>query len=148
MNANQTDNDPEVMTPCLSSVQQDIGFANSYRLESIKLLIAVAAALFAFTVSFPVTNRVDATIVFGPLAWISWASLGLSMLSGWLHLWMWELFYISYHDFDWTKKTQGAGDEYRKKITGRRRFLQFFQVVSFFIGVLAVGVFATLNTSY
>lgn len=134
--------------PDIDNVQQDIGFANAYRLESMKILIAIAAALFAFTVSFPVSRADGTALLCSNLAWISWVLLGLSMSFGWLNMTMWEWFYISYRDYDWVQKKKGAGNGHRKTVTLYRRWFLGCQLATFVLGVITVGTLAAVNISY
>ena len=65
--------------PTIDAIHRDIALANEYRLELIKILLTIAAALFAFTVTFrPSLTKVD----LGCAMWVGWAALGLSMIGG------------------------------------------------------------------
>jgi hypothetical protein len=48
-----SDANQELIRGCLEILHRDIALANTYRLETTKLLLTIATALFAFTVSFP-----------------------------------------------------------------------------------------------
>jgi hypothetical protein len=127
--------------PTIEAVHRDVAFANKYRLELLKQLLTLSAALLAFTVSFrPTLTRVDSAW----LMWAGWIALGVSSFCGMLHLLLWSHYYISYRDYDWLEK----GDEgilQRKYITTFRRFVMFFQFLGFAVGVLGVAIFAAVN---
>ncbi|HEY4167308.1 MAG TPA: hypothetical protein VGM96_11050 [Reyranella sp.] len=119
----------------------DIERANTYRLELIKLMLAMAGGLLAFTVSF------RPSIAEPDRAWliqVGWVALAISVIGGIFTLLMWEWFYISYRDFD-NDNRRDEGKAYRKRITKRRRFFQFLQYAGLIAGVLGIGVFAALN---
>jgi hypothetical protein len=133
--------------PTIESVHRDITFANQYRLELIKYLLAIAAALFAFTITFrPSLSRVD----LGWAMWLGWAGLGASMIGGMFHMLGWDHYYKSYRDYDWKLRATPAeakaeGRAARKKINGWRRIALSFQFGGFIVGVIGVGLFAAAN---
>jgi hypothetical protein len=142
----------------IASVQQDIGFANTYRMEVIKYGLLLAGGLFAFTVTgilMAIKNTTGITMpggVWPIVLYVGWAALIGSMMSGLGHLRCWELYYISYRDYDWkaTKETDEVkkkdlndqGEARRETVHGwikRVRFHQFFWLL---VGAVAVGVFS------
>jgi hypothetical protein len=120
---------------------KDIERANTYRLELVKLMLAMATGLLAFTVSFRPS-------IAGPehsyLMWGGWLLLALSIVGGVLTMRCWELFYISYRDFD-NKGERDAGKSHRKTVTLYRRIVQTAQYVGLLIAVVAIGIFAAVN---
>jgi len=77
-------------TPTIEAIQRDVGLANQYRLELIKLLLTIAAALLAFTVAFrPSLNRID----LGWAMWAGWLGLAVSMIGGVFHMLGWDHYY-------------------------------------------------------
>jgi hypothetical protein len=135
------DRQNERRKPTIEAVHRDVAFANKYRLELLKHLLTLSAALLAFTVSFrPTLTRVDSAW----LMWVGWIALGVSASCGMLHLLLWSHYYISYRDYDWHDR----GDEgilQRKYITDFRKFVMFFQFLGFAVGVLGVAIFSAVN---
>jgi len=130
-------------TPTIEAVHRDVGFANEYRLEVIKTMLAISTALLAFTVSFrPKLNPVwyEWMMVAG------WVGLGASLIGGILTMYCWELYYISYRDYD-HKGRAVAGREYRDKVNKCRKAAFLVQCVGFLIGVAGVAMFAGVNVS-
>jgi hypothetical protein len=132
--------------PTIDAIQRDVALANQYRLELIKFLLGVAAALFAFTVAFrPTLERVDMYWAM----WWGWLGLALSMYGGIFHMLGWEHYYKSYRDRDWKNKdsTQGktGGKEARRAINAWRQLAMFFQFGGFMVGVAGIGIFAAAN---
>jgi hypothetical protein len=136
---------PDAEGPTIESIHRDITFANSYRLELLKYLLAIAAALFAFTVAF----RPTLSPVASPWAmWLGWAGLAVSMVGGILHMMGWDHYYKSYRDCDWRyRETDGRerGRRKRKEINLWRRSAMVSQYVGFAIGVIGIGIFAGVN---
>lgn len=120
---------------------KDIERANVYRLELIKIMLAMASGVLAFTVSFRPSIENPAGIW---LMSVGWIALALSIVGGVFMLWMWEKFYISYRDYDNRGKKED-GKTYRKSITEWRRFWQFLQYLGLIVGVLSIGLFAAIN---
>lgn len=135
--------------PTIDALHRDIAFANNYRLELIKLLMALCAALFAFTVTF----RPDLAKVLWPEAmWIGWGGLAVSMVGGVMHLHGWDRFYMTYRDFDHKyRKLPGPidgarlGNIRRKKINFWRDVGKYCQFAGFVLGVAGVAWFAAVN---
>ena len=133
--------------PTIDAIQRDIALANTYRLELIKYLLAIAAALFAFTV---VTFRPSLSRVDLPWAmWLGWIGLGISMVGGIFHMLGWDHYYKSYRDHDWghadSNEGKRAGKAARRTINAWRRPAMLMQFGGFMLGVLGVGVFAGAN---
>ena len=136
-------------TPTIEAIHFNISLANQYRLEMIKHLLAIAAALLAFTVTFrPTLVRVELPWVM----WIAWFGLGISIVGGVFHMLGWDHFYKSYRDFDGKspdpkdpKKGEREGDAARKRINLWRRFAMAAQFIGFIVGVASVAIFASLN---
>lgn len=127
--------------PGADFLQKDIAQANVYRLEVIKLVIAMATGLLAFTVSFrPSIANPDKSYL---MAW-GWLALAVAIAGGVLTLLLWEWFYISYRDYD-NKGKKDAGKKTRQSITLARRFFQFLLFVGFIVGVASIGWFAAIN---
>lgn len=132
--------------PTIDAIQRDITLANNYRIELIKYLLAIAAALFAFTVTFrPSLERVDVAWAM----WLGWFGLGVSMIGGMFHMLGWDHFYKSYRDYDWKSAGSGSGKSEgkaaRDKINKWRRLAMFFQFGGFILGVASIGLFAGAN---
>lgn len=127
--------------PSPEIVHINIGLANTYRLELLKTMLAISAALFAFTISFPpALIRIDHTTV---LVW-AWIGLAASTIAGLLNLYGWEKFYISYRDYD---DRYDAGQRYRKLVTGARRLAHFVQMAGMIVGIAALAWFVVVNRS-
>jgi hypothetical protein len=132
--------------PTIDAIHRDIALANSYRIELIKYLLAIAAALFAFTITFrPSLSHVEL-----PWAmWLGWFGLALSMVGGMFHMLAWDHYYKSYRDYDWkhagSKGGKSSGKAARQKIDSWRRAAMFFQFGGFILGVAGIGLFAGVN---
>jgi H+/Cl- antiporter ClcA len=127
--------------PDIDALQTDIGFANTYRLEVIKTVLGISTALLAFTISF----RPKLSVV--QYEWMmqaSWLALSISIIAGIVTMYCWELFYISYRDYDW-KQQDNAGKALRKKITGLRRLAFVLEIAGCLIGVIGVAYFSVVN---
>ena len=125
----------------IESLHRDVALANQYRLELIKLVMTLATALLAFTVSF----RPSLRAVNEPwLMWAGWIGLGVSILGGMVNMNGWDTFYISYRDYDWHSGPVD-GKQTRVGITLGRRAGAFFQFAGFAGGVFAISFFAALN---
>jgi hypothetical protein len=127
--------------PTIEAIQRDIALANTYRIELIKYLLAIAAALLAFTVTFrPTLWRVDLAWAM----WCGWFGLGLSLIGGMFHMLGWDHYYKSYRDYDHKGKAQ-AGKAARHSINQWRRSAMILQFGGFIIGVAGVALFAAAN---
>jgi len=144
MSTEQLPRDPSAHRPSIEALQRDIEFANTYRLEKLKTMLAVTTALLAFTVSFrPKLSPVD-------LEWAmvtGWIGLSAALLTGIATMQAWEQFYISYRDYDWKGKSV-EGKQYRKVATRWRRALFTCQCVGFLVGVSGIGLFAVVNVDH
>lgn len=135
--------------PYIDTVHDNIAFANSYRIELLKLSMTIAAGLLAFTVSF----RPKLVPVEWPWAmWIGWAGLVVSIVGGMVHMEGWDHFYKSYRDIDWRMRHDFPPDELKKRATSKRdqinlwrRFGMSLQYIGLAIGVTGVGLFASVN---
>lgn len=125
--------------PTIAAVQTDIGFANQFRLELIKLILTLAPALLAFTAAFRPKLKDP---VWLDLLWVGWPALGLATVGAMINMYGWERFYASYRDH---KEDVPAGKAARKRITCWRRAGAVLQFVGFGAGVLAIAIFAALN---
>ena len=56
----------------------------------------------------------------------------------------WELFYISFRDFD-NRGKQEEGKRYRKTVTFWRLIAQTAQYIGLLVAVVAIGIFAAVN---
>jgi hypothetical protein len=130
--------------PGIEAVQRDIALANTYRIELIKFVLAITAALFAFTVSFRPTLW---QVVVPEAMWIAWGGLALSMLGGLFHMEGWDHFYKSYRDFDHRGRFD-QGKRARRGINVWRRAGMVVQYAGFVIGVAGVAVFAGANLDH
>jgi ABC-type sugar transport system permease subunit len=132
--------------PSIEAIHRDIALANQYRIEMIRYLLVIAAALFAFTTSF---RPLLAEVHFSHLMWIGWLSLGVSMLGGILQLHGWDHYYKSYRDYDhkFEALSEGKrlGREARKRMNRWRMMATILQFVGFVIGVACIGGFAAVN---
>ena len=132
--------------PTIEALHRDVALANKYRLELIKYLLAIAAALFAFTVTFrPSLSRVDLAWAM----WLGWVGLGISMIGGMFHMLGWDHYYKSYRDHDWKhadpEEGKRAGKVARATINRWRRLAMLMQFGGFVLGVVGVGLFAGVN---
>ncbi|MBX7481673.1 hypothetical protein [Qipengyuania qiaonensis] len=125
--------------PPIEVIHTDVDFANRYRLELNKTLLALAAGLLAFTISFPPALT---AITHDWLLGLSWAALAGSLLGGLFNLYGWEKFYISYRDF---AADEAGGDAYRKTVTFWRRLAHGLQFAGFIGGVIALASFVIVN---
>lgn len=140
---------PPVPVPTIDALHRDIAFANSYRMELIKLLMTLSAALLAFTVTF----RPDLKQVLYPKAmWVGWFGLALSMIGGMVHMHGWDRFYMTYRDFDHKFRNspppnggKAQGEKKREQINGWRRVGMCCQFLGFAVGVIGVAIFAAAN---
>lgn len=127
--------------PTIEAIHANVGWANTYRLELIKLVMTLAAGVLAFTVSF----RPSLTTVDEPrLMWIGWIGLGLSIVGGMIHMQGWDRFYISYRDHDW-RLEKPEGKAARSLINQWRRFGMLLQYLGFAAGIIAIAIFSALN---
>lgn len=129
----------------IESVHRDLDFSNRYRLELIKHMMTISAALLAFTVSF--RPSLD-YIVFPQAMWLGWGGLVVSLFGGVSTMHFWAEFYKSYRDCDWKHRSGNgsiSGVIMRRKITICRHISVYLQYGGFFVGVLFVGLFAALN---
>lgn len=125
--------------PTIAAIQTDIGFANQFRLELIKLILTVSPALLAFSVAFRPKVKDPQFLC---LMWVAWIALGLATVGAMVNMYGWERFYASYRDH---KKDIAAGERARKVITAWRRAGVVFQFGGFAGGVLALAAFAAAN---
>ena len=133
-------------TPTIEALHRDIALANQYRIELIKILLTITAALFAFTVTFrPSLIRIE----HGWAMWAGWGGLALSMIGGLFHMLGWDHYYKSYRDFDWKNKNNPLarqdGKIARKRIDCWRKNAMYIQFGGFIVGVACIGIFAGTN---
>jgi hypothetical protein len=127
----------------------NLGFANTYRLELNKQIVAISTALFAFTVAFFTPNSVSAhaaqmTAALRWLAWAGWTFLGLAIFSGLAQMELWERFYMTYRDYD-NRGQKDVGIAKRRPLTICRRVAKGVQYFAFAVGGCCIGVFAALR---
>lgn len=134
--------------PSIEAIQHDVEEANRYRLELIKTVLALATALLAFTVAFPVGREKGVALTYVALAWSSWAALSVSIVAGLFHMLSWQKFYMTYRDFDHKLEQRGAGKTARKRIGTAQTIWAFLQYAGFITGVALVGLFAAANIKY
>ena len=138
-----------VPLPTIDALHRDIAFANSYRLELIKLLMTLSAALLAFTVTF----RPDlASVLWSEAMWVGWAGLAVSMVGGMVHMHGWDRYYMTFRDYDHKYRNQPPpkdgrtlGKQRRREINVWRDIAMYCQFAGFAIGVLGVAWFAAVN---
>lgn len=140
---------PRPGSPTIEATHRDIGFANAYRMELVKYLLTVAAALFAFTVTFRPTLE---PVEWRWAMWWGWGGLAVSMLGGVVHLLGWDHYYKSYRDFEYglrddpdPERGKCEGRAKRKKVNIWRRYGMGAQYAGFAVGVIGVGMFAAVN---
>lgn len=131
----------ERQTPTHEEVHRDIALGNSYRIELSKLLLGLAAGLFAFSVAFQPATFPNVNISNLELGWYA---LALSMAGGMGNLYGWEKFYLSYRDYD-LKEKFAAGKKYRGRVTFWRRIARFLQFAGFLVGATLIGYFTSEN---
>lgn len=133
--------------PTIDAIHRDVALANQYRLELLKILLAITTALFAFTVSFrPSLTKIDCEW----WMYTGWIGLGISLISALANIYCWDLFYISFRDYDWRLRDSNGkilGIAYRERVTCVRRLLEWVQFIGFFVGILGVAMFAATNLS-
>lgn len=128
----------------IDALHRDIALANQYRLDLIKLLMTLSAALLAFTISFrPGVMQPR----WEPLMWVGWLALGVSMVGGMVHMLGWDRFYTSYRNYDWRDHAE-QGKTARAIINLWRRFAMLVQYFGFALGVLAIALFAAVNLDH
>lgn len=128
----------------IDAIHRDLAFANTYRIEWIKFMLAVAGGLFAFTVTFrPTISPADWKLAM----WIGWLGLALSLAGGMGQMAAWEYFYKSYRDFDF-KGNKAAGKAYRRSVNRWRLMAMWSQIVFLVVGVAGVGTFAAINIDH
>lgn len=125
----------------LAALHRDVAFANTYRIELIKFLLGICAAIFAFMLAFrPTLETVQAPWSM----WLGWLGLGGSMVGGMVHMIGWDHFYKSYRDHDHRGDKIG-GKKTRRIVNFWRRLGMTAQYGGFAVGVAGVGLFAGLN---
>ncbi len=131
----------KIRPPSHEEAHRDIALGNSYRMELIKLVLTLAAGLFAFSVAFqPATlPNVDVSNLR-----LGWYLLAISMAGGMGNLYGWERFYLSYRDFD-LKGDLAGGKKYRKTVTMLRRIAMVAQFSGFLFGAVLIGHFTAEN---
>lgn len=129
----------EAVQRTLGDVHRDVEFGIRFRLELDKTLLALAAAVFAFTIAFP--PRLVQWDDLWLLA-VGWAGLALSMLGGFFEMHGWERFYLTYRDFEFRDRN---GQPTRDRITFWRRIARVMQFAGFIVGVFAIGIFVLAN---
>jgi hypothetical protein len=125
-----------------AELHANIGFANQYRIELIKTLLAIAAGVLAFTVPFRATLMLVAR---ADLMWAGWIALGLSIVGGMFHMLGWEYFYKAYRDYEHKEGNVTKGKTARSWINAWRRVAMTFQYTGFVIGVGCIAAFAVVN---
>jgi len=154
------DASPENSAPTVASydpalmedLHRNIAFANAYRMELIKFLMAISAALLTFTVTF---RPMLETVQWAWAMWASWSGLALSMVGGMVNMMGWDRFYMSYRDVDYkVGKSKGRieavkqGKEKRRKIDLWRKTGMWVQYVCFAVGVIGAAGFAAANIDH
>jgi hypothetical protein len=135
--------------PTIDAIHRDIALANTYRLEWQKAIMTIAAALFAFTVTF----RPELAVVEEMWTmWTGWGGLAVCIFGGIVNMVGWEHFYKSYQDCDWTYRDnllpitgKWLGKQARRKINRWRRAGMACQFGGFAVGVIGIAIFASAN---
>jgi hypothetical protein len=136
--------DKTARTPDVESMHRDVAFANTFRLEVIKTMLAICTALLAFTISFrPTLSAIEweSALILG------WAGLAISIMSGLGVMFGWERYYISYRDHDWHGDRDG-GRSTRHLVNEWRRLAALLQWLGFIVGVSGVAAFAVRNVAH
>ncbi len=127
----------------LSDVHRDVDFANRYRLEYIKHLISVAAALFLLSVAFmkDVLGVNSSQAHFKVFLGLAWLFLIVSTIAGIFHLRSWAEFYITYLKPFKDKEA----NKRRRVINYRRKVFENCQLIFFGLSLLCFLIFAVRN---
>jgi hypothetical protein len=127
----------------LSEKHKDIEFSNQYRIEYIKHLITIAAAIFAFTLTFlkDILGKPLFSVGYKPILILGWLLLIVSLMAGVAQMRLWASYYVS-----WAKSLY---DEEQKKwrdtVDRSRLRFEYLQIFSFFAGLVLLLVFSSLN---
>ena len=81
----------------LQDIHRDVEFANKYRIENIKHLLAFSAGIFVLLIAFMrYIIGVESAPTFKIGLIMGWGFLVLSMIGDIFHMKAWDRFYISY----------------------------------------------------
>jgi hypothetical protein len=138
--------------PSIEAIHYNVGLSNTYRMELIRTLLAISAALFAFTVTFGPTLK---PVEWKEAMWIGWAGLAVSMIGGFVHLLGWDHYFKSYRDVDWRlrrwvgkPRARKFAKRVRRRINLWRRTGMVAQYAGCVVGVAGVGCFASANIDH
>jgi uncharacterized protein YqhQ len=127
----------------LSEKHKDIEFSNQYRIEYIKHLITIAAAIFAFTLTFlkDILGKPLSSVSYKPVLILGWLSLIVSLMAGIAQMRLWASYYVS-----WAKSFYDEEEKkWRNTVNKRRLRFEYLQIYSFFIGLMLLLIFSSLN---
>ena len=124
----------------LTHIQQDVDFANRYRIAYIKHLMSLSAGIFVISIAFmrDVIGAYSQPVFKSGLV-SGWACLILSLVAGILHMKCWDRFYISY------RKPKEEGEKRRNKINTLRVGAEAGQIAFFVLGLVLIFYFAAAN---
>lgn len=130
-------------TRTLSEKHKDIEFSNEYRIEYIKHLITIAAAIFAFTLTFlkDILGKSLSSVSYKPILILGWLLLIISVMAGIAQMRLWASYYVSWAKSFYDEKEK----EWRAILDRRRLWFEYLQIYSFFIGLLLLLIFSSLN---
>lgn len=125
-------------------IHRDISIGNQYRQEGIKHSMTLATGVFVFTATFyekftkPVSQIPNAFPVIIALGWLC---LVCSLLSGLLHMYGWERFYLSYRHDHRDEATRLAAKLKRDRLLEQIDFYRHVQGGGLVIGLLLIGLY-------
>ena len=127
----------------LAEKHKDIEFSNAYRIEYIKHLMAIAAGVFAFTITFAkdFLGRAASGTAAKPLLLLGWGALLVSLVAGVMHMRFWASYYVYWANalHDLTAK------EWRARLDITRKITELVQVITFMVGMGCLFLFAAVN---
>jgi hypothetical protein len=127
----------------IATIQRDIAFGNTYRLEYIKNLVTISTGIFVFTVAFvkDLLGKPIPSVLDKPLLIAGWSSLVASIVAGIFHMRWWGLYYIAWGLY-WN---QPKGQRQRAFLNRWRRVAEWTQLLGFLAGLVLLVVFASIN---
>src|SRR5262249_23463874 len=127
----------------LSEKHKDIEFSNQYRIEYIKHLITIAAAIFAFTLTFlkDIFEKPLSSVIYNPILIMGWLLLIVSLMGGIAQMRLWASYYVS-----WARSLYNEEEKkWRDTVDRRRLRFEYLQIYSFFVGLILLLMFSSLN---
>jgi len=123
-------------------VRKDIDQSISLRRDYYKFTAGAATALLAFTTAF--TEAHSGLEGFGIVALIAWPALAISVFCAIFLNHIWAEFFITFRNLD-NRNRVDEGRAARKRLNSQKRWLERTMAVSFFIGLVGVGLFGIGN---